>query len=63
MMAKHIMTPQQVKEVFYLRTPRAAERATPWPQCLATCTVSETYTTRECRLICPSRFKEERKPD
>jgi len=63
MMPRHILPPAEVKESFYKRTLRAAERTTPWPRCLATCTVSETYTTRECRLVCPSRFKEERKPD
>jgi len=63
MMAKHILTPAEVKEAFYKRTLRAAEYATPWPRCLSTCTVSDTYTPRECRLVCPSRFKEERKSD
>ena len=33
------------------------------PRCLEFCSVSEAFTPKECKLICPGRFKKDSLPE
>lgn len=56
--AYEIIYPEEILAKEVARKTRMLNRSTPYPRCVAGCTVTEAWGPDECKIICPEKFEQ-----